>query len=71
MSRDTGTRGRFILTESEFQRFAAAVAAGTLETIDARADGFADVDALGDASRIGERLADGFGMLHAGDGGTE
>jgi arginine/ornithine N-succinyltransferase beta subunit len=60
---DGNARGRFIFTDAEREQFADAVRAGILETLDGRADGRADVDALGDAARVGERLADGFALL--------
>ena len=60
--------GRFVVfTDAERARFADAVRLGILETLDARADGVADVDALGDMRRVGERIADGFKMLNDAD----
>jgi hypothetical protein len=39
----------------------------TFHAIDNRADGFADCDPLGDAHRIGQRIADGFAILDKGE----
>lgn len=51
------------LTETEISKIRAAVARGTVAAIDARADGARDCDALTDAERVGERIADGFAMM--------
>lgn len=52
-------------TVSELSEIRGAHMAGILRAIDNRADGFADCDALTDARRIGERIADGFAILNA------
>ena len=51
------------LTETERQRVTAAIENETARAIDNRADGVADCDALCDARRVGERIADGFALL--------
>ncbi|MHC4155345.1 MAG: hypothetical protein ACYST6_10555 [Planctomycetota bacterium] len=55
----------FELTHTERAAIRDAAAAGVVRAIDNRADGAADCDALDDTRRTGERIADGFALLHA------
>ena len=64
---DGTPRGRFIMTDAEVSRFADAVRAGILDALDARDDTAPDVDALGDARRVGERISDGFALLNGAE----
>jgi hypothetical protein len=52
-------------TETELTIIRAAAASGCIRAIDARSDGFPDCDALSDARRVGERIADGFAIINA------
>lgn len=54
-------------SDSERAALRAAYERGTVHAIDNRADGRADCDALGDARRTGERIADGFKLLRGNE----
>jgi len=53
----------FEFSDSERAALRDAVTRDTLRAMDNRTDGRADCDALGDAQRIGQRIADGFAMF--------
>jgi hypothetical protein len=57
----------FELTETERRAVRDAFASERFRAVDNRSDGVADCDALCDAARIGQRIADGFAMLRGDD----
>ncbi len=48
------------MTDNERAAIRDAMTGGTFRAVDNRSDGRPDNDALGDARRIGQRIADGF-----------
>ena len=52
------------LTDNERAAVCDAMTRGTFRAVDNRSDGCPDNDALGDARRVGQRIADGFALLN-------
>lgn len=57
----------FELTATERASIRDAISCDEFRAVDNRSDGCADCDALGDARRIGQRIADGFKILNGSE----